>query len=795
MATKLELIISAVDKASGALGAIDKKAEGLGGKFAKMGKMAGVGLAAVGTAAVAVGVGLFKIGADFDKAYDKIIVGTGATGEALEGLKDDFRAVFKGVPTDMESASTAISDLNTRLGLTGKPLQQLSKQMLEMSRMTKTDLAQNIEEVTRVFGDWGVTAADQSLALDKLFRTTQATNVPIAELGRMMVQYGAPMRQLGFTFDQGAAMIAKFQKEGVNTELVMGSMRIALGKMARDGEPAIETFGRVTDQIKNAGSASEANKLALELFGARAGPDMAAAIREGRFAIDELVAGLEGSEGAILDTARQTESLSQKFTRFKNRVLVGIEPLAMGIFDGLAKLADLMERKLGPAVRWVSDAVSGFLVGFKRFNDPDVTSKGPFGFGEKLFVIFRTKVYPVLQDVADILKTKVIPAIKAIVPHIIEWYAIQWKVAKIVLPMLLDALDTLYDAFMLLYGNMLKPVVIPILEKIGKFLLDHKPLLMAVATAILLLTNPWLAVAAAIVLVLAKWDEISAFFIGIGEAISDFVDGVIETIEELPIIGKIFDALRQVVKDKIEAIISYLRGLVDFARELIGFFKHIFKGEWGAAWDSLKQMAKIALGLFLDWLELTFVGTLRSIFTGLGLWDWAKGAFQTFKTEASGFLNGVVDTVRGLGGDIAKALGDGLRAAKGYITGALNAILTAIERGANFLIQGINKLSSPLRTLGGAVSDVLGFFGAPRIPSIPELPKISVPRLQEGGEVLQSGMAVVHRGERFSGVGPGALPATVEAHVHIHTPFNLISPHDQKRAATLIAELLRGELR
>ena len=57
-------------------------------------------------------------------------MGTGATGEALAGLEDSFKAVFSSVPVDAADASTAIADLNTRLGLTGDDLEIRPTQFL-----------------------------------------------------------------------------------------------------------------------------------------------------------------------------------------------------------------------------------------------------------------------------------------------------------------------------------------------------------------------------------------------------------------------------------------------------------------------------------------------------------------------------------------------------------------------------------------------------------------------------------------------------------------------------------------
>lgn len=301
-------------------------------------------------AAVGVGVVLYGVGKEFDEAYDKIRVGTGATGAALDILKDDFKGALATVPDDAATVGGAIADLNTRLGLTGEPLQDITEQFLDLSRITGTDVSSNIASMTRVFGDWSVSTENTSGAMDEMFRASQATGVGLDQLAGGLVKYGAPMRQLGFSFTESTALLSKFEKEGVNTELVMGSMRIALGKMAKAGEEPIETFNRVTDEIKNAGGAGEANALALEMFGSRAGPDMAAAIREGRFEIGDLHDAIANGTDTIQSATDDTASMAEHMGELKNAVKVAVEPAASKIFEAM-----------GDAMKFVTENASWLI--------------------------------------------------------------------------------------------------------------------------------------------------------------------------------------------------------------------------------------------------------------------------------------------------------------------------------------------------------------------------------------------------------------------------------------------------
>lgn len=340
---------------------LKKVGKSLGG-LAKIGKTAGLGMAAglgVGVAAVV------KLGSSFEQVERTIRVGTGATGDALDEMIGISKNLATKVPSDFEEVATAVSDINTRLGLSGKDLEDFSEQMLNLSRITGDDLQGNIQGVSRVLGDWGDQAGTAAGAADFLFSVAQSTGIEFAQLSRNLVAYGAPLRQVGFTFEESAVLIGKFEKEGVNAELVLGSLRQALGKMAREGEPAIETFKRTTEAIKNAGTASEANQLALELFGARAGPDMAAAIREGRFELDDYFDLMDGGGDRINKAAKETETLGEKMTILKNRVIVALAPVVEKVFAAIERAFE----KLRPHVERLTERFRAFLQSeeFERF--------------------------------------------------------------------------------------------------------------------------------------------------------------------------------------------------------------------------------------------------------------------------------------------------------------------------------------------------------------------------------------------------------------------------------------------
>lgn len=294
----------------------------------------------------------------FDEAADKIRVGTGATGEALEDLRKDFTAVFRSLPSSAADVSTAIADLNTRLGLSGDPLRKVASQVLNLSRITGEQLQPLIQTTSRVMGDWGVRNEKTGDTLDYLFRTSQATGISVSSLSSQLVQFGAPLRQMGFSLEQSAALLGKFEKEGVNAELVMGSLRIALTKMAREGATdASAALQMIFERIQAAGSAGQANALAMEYFGAKAGPDMAAAIREGRFEVQELLNMLQQSGETIATASEDTMSLTDRLLQLRNEATAAAAPVGEVL---VGALEDAVRLGLRPMLEEMGNLARGF---------------------------------------------------------------------------------------------------------------------------------------------------------------------------------------------------------------------------------------------------------------------------------------------------------------------------------------------------------------------------------------------------------------------------------------------------
>lgn len=309
----------------------------LGTQIASAGILAGAGAAAVG---------LFKVGESFDDAFDKIRIGTGKTGPELDGLKDVMKGVVGDVPATFGDAANAVTVLSQKLGLTGPDLQNMSDQVLELSRMTGTDLSTNLDAVSGVMANFGIAASDQSGALDDLFRASQASGVAVSDLASQMSASGAQLRSVGLNFDESAALLATLGKAGVDAGDVMPALGKAMSTAAKEGKSAQDVFKETFDRIKGAPDDVTASGAALDVFGSKAGPKLATMIREGKLSYEDMLGSLQNGKDSIMGASNNTQDFGEKLTKLKNKVFLALQPIAEQVFNAVGKAVE----KVGPVI-------------------------------------------------------------------------------------------------------------------------------------------------------------------------------------------------------------------------------------------------------------------------------------------------------------------------------------------------------------------------------------------------------------------------------------------------------------
>lgn len=351
-------------------------AESAGGKFggtfgAVLGKLGPAMFAGLGVAA---GKALLDIGNEFDAMTDKIIIGTGASGEMLDSLVQSAKNIGTTVPTSFEEAGDVVQNLNTRLGITGEELDELGSRVIEAGNLLGTSL--DMDRLTGAFNAFGVANDEAAGKLDYLFNVGQNTGIELNSLMGIVESTAPAMQMLGFSFEETANMAGLLDKAGMDAQGTMSKMNKALVELAKPGESAAQAYQRLVDEMAGfieKGDEASAIDIASKVFGTKGAAQFVGAVRSGALSLEQIRDSALGAGDGILGTMERTESFGEKLERLKNKAAVALEPLASGLIEGItaafARLEAFVDENqeafaaLGQVLGTVAQVVGGVLSG------------------------------------------------------------------------------------------------------------------------------------------------------------------------------------------------------------------------------------------------------------------------------------------------------------------------------------------------------------------------------------------------------------------------------------------------
>ena len=568
---------------------INELSDKIGKAATKMKDVGGALTAGVTAPIVALGAASLKSFNDVDAGMDVMIKATGATGDAAKSLEESFRNVSGSVTGSFEDIGGAIGEVNTRFGVTGDQLDTMSTDFLKFSKVTGIDATEGVRLVSRAMSDAGIDSSQYKTILDQLASASQASGISIEKLTESLAKYGAPMRALGFDTQESIAIFAGWEKAGVNTEIAFSGMKKAISNWSADGKDAREEFGKTLTAIKSAPDIATATSMAIDVFGQKAGPDLADAIQGGRFEFEDFLAVVEGSGGTLDGTYDELLDGGDRFEMSMQNIqesLAGlgetimtvaapmIEDLAAGVeevsgwFDSLspgmqegAVVAGGLAAATGPLLMIFGSMAGGLsnILGLLGSSGLVGAAGGATGATGGLTAAFTALTGPVGLAVAAVA------AIGAVI-------AGAWQNSEIFR-------DSVEKAFL--------SVRVTIQEAFARISEAMGP-------------------------ALASFQGFSADVTPILQQIGDFLGTYI-----VPIVKDFFNNFINGFADVIVAIAPFIEGignLLSFIGNFVGAVFALFNGDWAAAWN----FAQAAQQSFVDFLGNTLEGAKNMVFLVFG---------------------------------------------------------------------------------------------------------------------------------------------------------------------------------
>ncbi len=196
-------------------------------------------------------------------------------------------------------------------------------------------------------------------------------------------------------------------------------------------------------------------------------------------------------------------------------------------------------------------------------------------------------------------------------------------------------------------------------------------------------------------------------------------------------------------------------------------FLALIRGDWSAAWEAIKLM----LSTIWDAIK-EIIGAAISLLKVVMFEAW-----ENIKVFTSEIWGGIKDVILG-----------SLEAVRDQGETIINAFIGIVETGLNSVATIINSFTGGINNMTG----VLGKIGID-IPEIPEIPTIALPRLDVGGDILKTGLAIVHKGERVltsDTVSNGGRNGGGD--IHLTLQFNApVTSDDGEAIAETVTDALR----
>lgn len=670
-----------------------KKLSNLGDKSKQVGsdltKNLTVPIAAIATASIAAWV-------EIDDAYDGITTATGATGDALADLHNVFDEVFGSMPMEAQAVSDSVGELNTRFGFTGDALTNASRDFLKFASINNTDVKTSVQLVSRAMGDANISSDQYGIVLDALTVAAQNSGIGIDKLTENVTKYGAPMRALGYSTQESIAIFASWEKAGVNTEIAFSGMKKAISNFTADGKDAKVEFKKLVEGVQNGSISSQE---AMEVFGAKAGPDLIDAIQGGRFAFDDMLNAVLESGGKMEETYQNTlDPIDKAKISLNNMKSVG------------AEIGGLILSTLEPAFVALSNALKNFTEWFKGLDDGIkniiVVIGGLLAAIGPLLVIFGVLASSISSIITLFTSAKVsmagvqagsslvtgglssilapIAAVIAIVALLIATFTDLWNSNEVFKTAMTEAWNSICSTLQNLWDTVLKPIF-DILVKVIMNVWEN---------GIQPLWNYWIEFVSTIMIAMA----------GLWESVKPIVDWFVSFFG--PILVGIFDLVGSTIGNVIATIMNIfgswltnagevISGIIGIIGGIIDFITGVFTGNWRQAWEGVK-----------------------SIFSGI--FEGLMGVVKAPLNGIIGFLNLVIDAINGMisgvnniSFDIPEWLGGGTVGFDlGFIPNLaylakggqlLGGMAMVGEAGPELLMQQGNRTTvAPLSTGGGA---------------------------------------------------------------------------------------------
>lgn len=568
---------SELNNTSQSLESISKKFSSFGGSLSGVGQKLTNSLT---TSIKGIGSSAISSYKTVKEGMDNLVKATGATGESAKELEETYKNIASVSSADFSTIGSALGEVNTRFGFLGETAEKCTEQFLKFAKINNTDTVTSVQLVSRAMGDAGISSDKYNEVLDQLTVAAQASGISIDKLTENITKYGAPMRALGLDTKESISIFAAWEKAGVNTEIAFSGMKQAIGAWGKEGKNATEEFKKTLQEIGKCPDIASATAKAIGVFGQKAGPDLADAIKGGRFEYQDFLDLIEKSGGSVENTYNQLADGTEEVTKATNNASIALSEIGSTIITMVAPYLKQLSEKVKEISTWfsgLSDETKKTIVtvaGIVAVVGPTLSAIGRLstGLGALINGFGALKNSTILANTA----TKLFTMAQTALNFVLNLNPITLIITSLVaLGATLAVLYIKCDTFR---------------EGVQKV-----------------------------------WAQLKETFSGFSNYLSEVF--AIDWTKEFGILGEPINMFFQNIKNYWEGTKQVFNGIIEFV-------KGVFSGDWGRAWEGVKNI----FGGIMKGLSSTFKAPLNAV---IALINSAIGGLNKIKVNIPSWVPGV----------------------------------------------------------------------------------------------------------------------------------------------------------
>jgi phage-related minor tail protein len=261
------------------------------------------GVVAIGAAVAGMAIAGVNAAIQLDDTMAKFRASTGMTAEEADKVKNTVKDLYKVNEASYEDIAAMAESLHNNMQMNADDIKEYAQNYLDYAKVTKQSTEEVVGAIDDIGDAWGLANDEVIPIMDKLKYSQENFGLSVQDSQAALKNMAPAFKGLGMSVDQAIGYLNLFASNGVDSSTSITAFNYALRQVKSPDE-----LQKAIQDIQNTTDATERAQKSVELFGARAGIQMANALKPGTQSVNDITKAMEGANGAVSRASKNYDS-------------------------------------------------------------------------------------------------------------------------------------------------------------------------------------------------------------------------------------------------------------------------------------------------------------------------------------------------------------------------------------------------------------------------------------------------------------------------------------------------------